>query len=85
MARLVIQNGTVGKRDSSKLTEPWPGTQVLLLVEYLIYMLLAAGASTWAQVPRLRLTTSNLDIQAVGSWARYLGLGTQAEADDEQS
>ena len=28
----------------------------------------------------LRLTTSNPDIQAIGSWARYLDLGTQAEA-----
>ena len=31
------------------------------------------------------LTTGNPDLQAIGSWARYLGLGTQAEADDEQS
>ena len=31
------------------------------------------------------LATSNPDIQAVGNWARYRGLGTQAEADDEQS
>ena len=27
----------------------------------------------------------SLDRQAIGSWARYLGLGTQAEADDEKS
>ena len=37
------------------------------------------------QVPRLRypglgtLTTSNPDVQAIGSWARYLGLGTLAQ------
>ena len=31
------------------------------------------------------MTKSNPGIQALGSWARYLGLGTQAEADDEQS
>ena len=28
--------------------------------------------------------TGNPDQQVIGSWARYLGLGTQAEADDEQ-
>ena len=31
------------------------------------------------------LTTSNPGIQAIGSWAKYLGLITKAEADDEQS
>ena len=33
----------------------------------------------------LRLMTSNPKLQAIGTWARYLGLGTQAKADDEQS
>ena len=28
------------------------------------------------------MTTSNPDRQAMGSWARYFGLGTQVEADD---
>ena len=37
------------------------------------------------EVPKLRLTTSNPGIRAIGSWAKYLGLGTQAEADVEQS
>ena len=27
----------------------------------------------------------NPDRQAIGVWARYLSLGTQAEADDEQA
>ena len=34
---------------------------------------------------RLTLTTSNPGIQPIGSWARYLSLSIQAEADDEQS
>ena len=29
------------------------------------------------------LTTNNPDVQAIGSWARYLGSGTQVEVDDE--
>ena len=40
----------------------------------------------WTSKPRL--TTANPGIQAIGSWARqsrYLGLGTQAKTDDEQS
>ena len=28
----------------------------------------------------LRPTTSNIKLQATGSWARFVGLGTQAEA-----
>ena len=31
------------------------------------------------------MTTSNPDRQTIGSWARSLGLGTQAYADEEQS
>ena len=42
-----------------------------------IYMIPARG-------PQTKLK-GNHDRQAIGSWARYLGLGTQAEADDEQS
>ena len=34
---------------------------------------------------RLRLRTSNPGTQAIGNWARYLILSTQAEADDKQS
>ncbi len=37
-----------------------------------------------ARGPQTKLK-SNPDRQAIGSWARYLGLGTQAEADDKQS
>ena len=37
------------------------------------------------EVPKLRLATSNPGGQAIGSWVRYLGSGTQTEADDEQS
>ena len=37
-----------------------------------------------ARGPQTKLK-GNPDRQAIGSWARYLGLGTQAEADDEQS
>ena len=33
----------------------------------------------------LGLTASNPGTQAIGSWAGFLGLGTQAEAGDEQS
>ena len=33
-----------------------------------------------ARGPQTKLK-SNPDRQAIGSWARYLGLGTQAEAD----
>ena len=28
------------------------------------------------------MTTSNPDRQAIGTWARYLGLGAQAEGDE---
>ena len=41
-------------------------------------------------VPGLRypglgtLKTNNPYAQAIGSWARYLGSGTQAEADDDE-
>ena len=31
------------------------------------------------------LVANNLELQAIGSWPQYLGLGTQAEADDQQS
>ena len=37
-----------------------------------------------ARGPQTKLK-GNPDRQAIGSWAGYLGLGTQAEADDEQS
>ena len=37
-----------------------------------------------ARGPQTKLK-GNHDRQAISSWARYLGLGTQAEADDEQS
>ena len=54
---------------------------------------------SWLLVPRLRYPgdeqswntgywpsgTSNPEIQAIGSWVRYLGLGTLAEADDGKS
>ena len=30
-------------------------------------------------------TTNTTGFQAIGSWSRYLGLRTQAEADNEQS
>ena len=37
-----------------------------------------------ARGPQAKLR-GNHDRQAIGSWARYRGLGTQADADDEQS
>ena len=37
-----------------------------------------------ARGPQTKLK-GNHDRQAIGSWTRYLGLGTQAEADDEES
>ena len=39
---------------------------------------------TPARGPQTKLK-GNHDRQAIGSWARYLGFGTQAAADDEQS